>query len=222
MTEAPTGTAQQRRGDSRRTRTRSSVHLHGRTASVPRQPGRSPRLRSRLRTLSCADPRRRCSHAAADDTTRCTTVRRSVPPSVSARSKRGLLGTRRCSPVLWARLAPAATPANIRKPAVSREGSAQAPAVSRNSAGGCRKFPSSTDRSSEGTDTHGAATSSSRSASGPPKLTVLFDEPLVASRMIRAATSPASTLCTTKPSGIGRISGVRARTVRIASIHEWN
>ena len=91
------------------------VHLHERMRSVQLQPGRSSRLRSRLEMSSEPGGRRRRSRHVAGDTRRRTTARRSVPTSASARSKRELFGTRRCSPLQRARAAPLASAATIMK-----------------------------------------------------------------------------------------------------------
>ena len=93
------------------------AHLRGRAQSVRPQSGRSSRFRSRLETSWGPGVRRRCSRSAPDDTRRCTATRRSVLTSVSARSKRELLGTRRCSPLPVARCTPHNRLNTLRKPA---------------------------------------------------------------------------------------------------------
>jgi hypothetical protein len=73
--------------------------LRARAQSVRPQSGRSSRFRSRLETSPGPGVGRRRLRPAPDDTRRCTAAQRSALTSASTRSKRELLGTRRCSPI---------------------------------------------------------------------------------------------------------------------------
>ena len=107
LAEARIGTRRPRRRVARLERRLLVVRPHGRMPLPPPRAAYSCRFRPRSATWPEAGARRRQSPLPADDTRHCTTARRFGLPPVSARWKRQLLETRKCSSQIEARAAPA-------------------------------------------------------------------------------------------------------------------